>query len=182
VKTPFVAREDPDLGSVWHWFEFQLKILSEARTYINLRAKPPGTGRPLRGYEAQFFEWTSEEIKAFFEGQQGELERLTMFELLATVEATLRLDFEERVENKWKDPVSRRFRNIAKARSGVRLDEDILETWKNEREVNVSDFRAALKLRHWLAHGRHWHPKLGQGYDPASVYQIATVLLASLHF
>jgi len=41
----------------------------------------------------------------------------------------------------------------------------------------VSAFRGVLKLRHWLAHGRHWHPKLGRGYTPNDVFDISQALI-----
>ena len=133
-----------------------------------------------RSYDKIFTGQTVQRVEAFFAAQLTELELLTMFEILATTEAILRLDFEERVKNRWRDGVSRKFREIAKKGSNIRLDDDILETWKAEQGVNVSFFRAALHLRDWLAHGRHWHPKLGQGYTPAHVYQISKALFAAL--
>jgi hypothetical protein len=33
-----------------------------------------------------------------------------------------------------------------------------------------------------LAHGRHWHPLLGQGYSPADIYEISKDLFAALPF
>ena len=124
MKNAFVAREEPDLEFVWHWFEFQVSLLSEARTHILSPARPALAGR---GYEAQFAGLAAQEIDRFFVTQKEQLELMTMFELLATVEAILRLDFQQRVDQKRKDEVSRQFRMIAKRTSKARLDEDILE-------------------------------------------------------
>lgn len=44
----------------------------------------------------------------------------------------------------------------------------------------VAAIRGTLKLRHWLAHGRHWHPKLGRGYAPGDVFDIAKALIGSI--
>jgi hypothetical protein len=44
----------------------------------------------------------------------------------------------------------------------------------------IGAFRGALRLRHWLAHGRHWHPKLGRGYAPADVFDISRGLIDSI--
>lgn len=37
----------------------------------------------------------------------------------------------------------------------------------------IGDVKRAFKYRHWLAHGRYWTPKLGQGYNYAAVYGVA---------
>ena len=106
-----------------------------------------------------------------------------MFELLAITEAILRIEFKARVEARKKDGLSRRFRKIQKASGDkVRLDEDILSAMKAEvMPANlVAAFRGALKLRHWLAHGRHWHPKLDRGYAPSDVFDISRTLIDSI--
>jgi hypothetical protein len=46
--------------------------------------------------------------------------------------------------------------------------------------VAVGDFRGALKLRHWLAHGRWWQPKLGRNYTPQIVFDVSRVLIESI--
>ena len=176
MKNTFTAREEPDLEFVWTWFEFQSVILSEADAHLD---SPIEWAVAPRGYESQFFGWSQPEIQEFVLLQHEELNMLTMFELLATVEAILRLDFQRRVRKRLKDPVSREFQRIGLDRA--RLDEDILETWKRSGNLNVGGFRSVLRLRHWLAHGRHWHPKLGRGFKPVDVYTIAAELLAAVH-
>ena len=103
-----------------------------------------------------------------------------MLELLATTEAILRIDFNARVAAKKKDPLSRRFRDVHKERQEkIRLDEDILTEMKEER-IRVSDFRGLLNLRHWLAHGRYWPPRLGRDFTPDSVFDISKALIDSI--
>jgi len=107
-----------------------------------------------------------------------------MFELLATTEAVLRTEVKTRVDAKKRDPLSRRFREMVKSRAEkIRLDEDILVAMKEEgiSGTAISDFRGALKLRHWLAHGRYWHPKLGRGYAPGDVFDISGALIDEIH-
>ena len=111
------------------------------------------------------------------------MELLTMFEILATTEAVLRIEVRTRVAARKKDPLSRRFRKLHKARGDrIRLDEDILIVMKEEGVSGsaIAAFRGALKLRHWLAHGRHWHPKLGRGYAPTDVFDISRALSDSI--
>ncbi len=106
-----------------------------------------------------------------------------MFEILATTEAVLRIEVKTRVVARKKDPLSRRFRKLYKAKGDrIRLDEDILTAMKEEgvSEGAISAFRGSLRLRHWLAHGRHWHPKLGRGYAPSDVFDISRALIDSI--
>jgi hypothetical protein len=44
----------------------------------------------------------------------------------------------------------------------------------------ISAFRGVLRMRHWLAHGRHWHPKLGRGYGPSDVFDISRALIEAV--
>jgi hypothetical protein len=91
---------------------------------------------PLRPHEAQFLGLTRREVEEFFDAQRGRLELLTMFELLATAEAILRIEFNARVTERKKDRLSRRFRELQKTRGErIRLDEDILASMKVEGGV-----------------------------------------------
>src|SRR5262249_46653377 len=127
--------------------------------------------------------FTLEEVKEFFDAQRSRLDLLVMFELLATTEAILRLDFINRVEARKKDPLSRHFRRLKKATGEkIRLDEDILQAFKDHVSASspIGNLRGVLRLRHWLAHGRHWHPKLGRIYTPGDVLDIAKPLVAAI--
>lgn len=104
--------------------------------------------------------------------------------MLVCTEAALRVDFIQRVMKREKDEVSRKFRNVFRRRGieKIRLEEDILEIWKDhfeEIKSSIAEFKGALNLRHWLAHGRYWKPKLGRvaGYDPVDVFDICKNLL-----
>jgi hypothetical protein len=57
-----------------------------------------------------------------------------------------------------------------------RLRKDLVPTTKRP----IGDFKGALNLRHWLAHGRYWNPKLGRTYSPGDVYDISADLLQAL--
>jgi hypothetical protein len=108
--------------------------------------------------------------------------------ILASLEATFRVDFECRCQNKLKDDVSRAFREIHKQQKGVRLDEDIFDTWSQHSIIIsgprqlVGELRGAFKFRHWLAHGRYWNPKLGRKYDYNGIYHLADTVLAAFPF
>jgi hypothetical protein len=181
VKYPFEAHDAPDIVLVWEWFQFQNELLAEGHAYIlGSRTTVSAVAHRLRPYELRFKSLTPREISEFFFAQTTHLELLTMFAILATTEAILRIEFNSRVDARRKDGLSRRFRKIKKANGDkVRLDEDILGALKEEGVPTsvVGDFRGVLKLRDWLAHGRHWRPNLGQNYVPGDVFDIAKKLI-----
>ncbi|WP_044749400.1 hypothetical protein [Bacillus alveayuensis] len=132
----------------------------------------------------EFIGFTSEELDQYFRNKIEELETLICLDLLAAVEAKLRIDYLTRVKNRKKDNLSRIFRSIYKERKArVSLDEDILENWKEQHpqaKKYISDYKSVLQFRHWLAHGRYWTPKLGRHYDLSTVYTICKNLVKSL--
>jgi hypothetical protein len=103
-----------------------------------------------------------------------------MLDLMSATEAALRNDFDQRVDRKKKDPLSRRFRQLRKKHGDrVRLDEHLLEAWSlsvedaddlHRRTVReaIALFRGDINLRNWLAHGRHRRPKLARQYPSAA--------------
>jgi hypothetical protein len=59
------------------------------------------------------------------------------------------------------------------------LDQDIFEAWKNHLPVSkarIGVLRTAFRLRHWLAHGRFWQPKIGRSFDFDSVFDLAVAV------
>ena len=181
----FEPHDDPDINSVWVWFEYQIALIGESRVSV-LRSFRPGidvVGVALRPHESRFIGLTRVEAEEFFDAQRDQTELVVMLQLLATTEAILRLEFRVRVASKKKDRLSRRFREIHKANGDkVRLDDDILAAMKEEgTPANViAAFRGALTLRNWLAHGRYWQPKLGRGYLPTDVFDISRDLIDSI--
>lgn len=113
-----------------------------------------------------------------------ELELNTIFMLLSSIEALFRIDFNIRVNKKFKDELSKEFRNIYKSKQNrVSLEEDILNIWQiyfRELKFIISEYKNALHYRHWLAHGRYWEPKLGRKYDFDSVYILANSIINNL--
>jgi hypothetical protein len=100
--------------------------------------------------------------------------------ILASLEARFRVDFESRCQNRYKDKLSRAFRTIHKKRQDrVSLEEDIFSAWKtyrNDSKQLVGNLKSAFKLRHWLAHGRYWQPKLGRTFDYETIYDLAAAV------
>ena len=133
---------------------------------------------------SRYFGKTLEELDADFTFQTAELSLLSMLGMLACTEAAVRIDFIERVSNRKKDDVSRGFRDAFKEQGErIRLEEDILDLWREHGNAGirraVQEFKGALPLRNWLAHGCYWKPRLGRaaGYDPVDVFDICHELL-----
>lgn len=123
------------------------------------------------------------EVKGELAQRLIELDRTHSLILLASIEAMFRIDFEKRCNSRLKDPLSRKFRSWGKARSSrIRFDEEILEAWKELGLISsklVGELRSAMKLRHWLAHGRYWTFKSGHQFDFEGLVALADALQTS---
>ena len=62
-----------------------------------------------------------------------------------------------------------KFRAMRKSTGKIRLEPPSI----------ISEFRGALNLRDWLAHGRYWNPKLGRKHSPEDVLNISKMLVDS---
>ena len=131
---------------------------------------------------------TESEVDAYFDGQRRELDRLTVLNLVASAEATIKIDYFRRVRGKLKDPLARAYRKWHKTLSGakqLRPDFDVGGILDVLREGHLPDntslgrFRECLRLRHWVGHGRYWDkPVKIDTLDPDEVYDRARALLA----
>jgi hypothetical protein len=180
----FEANDDPDINSVWLWYEFQIALTGAEHQRI-LRVLRPGAsipGEALDSHELQFIGLTRTEVRQFFDDQRARLELLTMFELLAATEAFLWAEFNARVAARKKDPLSRRFRTSHEAYGEKMRLEDILNALKEEGIAAhvVSDFKGTLTSRHWLAHGKRWPPMLGRNYTPNDIFDAVRELIDSI--
>ena len=97
--------------------------------------------------------------------------------LLASIEASFRVDYLQRRYGRKKDDLSRAFRDLYNEKAQrVSLTDDILQRWREHSDVTaqlVGDIRSAFRYRHWLAHGRYWVAKLGRQYDFETVYGLS---------
>src|SRR5258708_7444365 len=127
MTLPFEAH-DPDIDYIWTWFEYEIALIggSRARVLGLITSGFNAAQQAPRAQEAQFTGFTRREVEDFFDAQRGQLELLAMFEILATTEAVSRIEVRTRVAARKKDPLSRQFRKLYKARGDrIRLDEDI---------------------------------------------------------
>ena len=181
----FNSLQKRTIQEVLEWHEFQVEILGGEKNHVleELGAAPASE-------DSRFLEMTRGEIDAFFVVQQNELGFAAMLLLMAAAEAAIRVDFIDRVEKRLKDPVSKAFRAINKklakrnAPDRVSLEEDILDTWAeidDNAKGPIGEFKGALRMRHWLAHGRYWDVRMGrQRYTPDDVFDISSNLLQAL--
>jgi hypothetical protein len=128
-------------------------------------------------YNYRFVDYSINEIEQELQARLDELDRLTSFSILSSLEASFRIDYLTRCNQKKKDALSRKMRKIYQIRgSRASLEDDILRMWKEtypEYKIFISEVITAFKYRHWLAHGRYWEPKLGRIYDYYSLYDLA---------
>lgn len=161
------------IEAIWLWYQRASSALHER--LLEERTATVPVARPA------FLGMSEDEVADFFH----ELDYLSMLDLLSATEAAIRVDFWTRVQDKAKDPLSRDFRRLVKAHSEkVSLEDHILEAWiRNlpDSKSRIGDFKRTLKLRHWLAHGRYWTPKLARrSYSSSDVFDVCDGLLSRL--
>ena len=139
-------------------------------------------------YNDRFVDWNINEIEQELQARLDELDRLTSFSILSSLETFFRMDYLIRCNQKKKDSLSRKIREIYQVKgSRASLEDNVLRLWKEaypEYKSFISEVITAFKYRHWLAHCRYWEPKLGRIYDYYSLYDLAYSmehLLTSLH-
>ncbi|CAD0218047.1 hypothetical protein [Planktothrix agardhii] len=139
-------------------------------------------------FDSRFANYTINEIETELQARLDELDKLVSFSILSALEASFRIDYLRRCDQKKKDSLSRKMREIYQMKgSRASLEDDILRLWKEdfpEYKRLISEVITAFKYRHWLAHGRYWESKLGRIYDYYSLYDLADAvehLLTSLN-
>lgn len=173
-----VVATPPSLLFIWTWFqESSVGLRLRESQLVSGAFTPSDSEKHLLGL-------THGEIGVLFRQYLHELNEVASLTMIASTEASLRIDFEARAAKRHKDKISREFRDIRRRRGRwIRLDEDILGTWATVGGVAksaVSEFRGLLNLRDWLAHGRYWAPKLGKQYDAQGVFSVSDRLLSKV--
>ena len=173
-----LSHQELTLSEVWQWYQKMDSAIDHYQTEV--------INALLSGKEVSdiFLGMTKEEIIEDFIWQTEELERLVCLNLIASAEATIRIDYLTRVYEKKKDTICRACRALYKQKGArVSLEDEILAIWKQnypECKLAMGHFIGVLKLRHWLAHGRYWTPKLGSSYNPKAIFKIIETLLNEL--
>ena len=136
------------------------------------------------GFETRFAFYTEDEVQAKRDERLYEADAASALTVLASIEAAVRVDYFKRCYARHKDELSRTLRALYRDKgSRASLSDDLLEAWRDHGAMTarlVGEIRGAFGLRHWLAHGRYYEPKLGRQYDFASVYNLARQVEAAL--
>jgi len=137
-------------------------------------------------YVIRFVGYSATEVTDELGERLYEADLTSSLTVLSSVEAAFRIDYLQRCYRREKDPVSRAFREIYKAKQQhASLDDEIFEAWINNSSGTrsiIGELRSVFRFRHWLAHGRYWTPKLGRRYDFNDVFALADLTLRSFPF
>jgi hypothetical protein len=133
---------------------------------------------------ARYIGSTPAEMRDILATRLEETALRSALEVISAIEAAFRVDYLIRSVKRKKEPLSRDFRQLYKAKQGkVRLNEEILERWLSHHsditglKALVGELRGALRFRHWLAHGRYWQPaRWGRKYDYDGVSILAELI------
>lgn len=181
------SHEECSIADAWDWFG-ALRVSLRRQEESVRQALGAGAGEAVPDC---FADLTEQELGERFRALHDELAKMACLDILAAAEAAISIDFRLRAETKTpRDDLTVAYRQTwrrvqRRSRPRTRLEEDVLEsillvTQDRKTRAAISAFRGALRLRHWLAHGRYWRPKLGRMYDPQSVYDISYDLLSAL--
>jgi hypothetical protein len=137
-------------------------------------------------YDLKFAGESEASVEEALRGRLAEAEMNYTLTLLASLEASFKVDYLLRCKLKRKDPVSRALRLVYKRKKErASLENDILRVWKENTTTVpsrvIGDMIGAFDFRNWLAHGRYWVPKFGRRYDFFSVYSLVAEVLNSFH-
>ncbi len=137
-------------------------------------------------YQTRFFGYAIHEIEKELRDRLRETDLALSMSVLASVEATFRIDYLQRCYGRKKDPLSRAFRLLDRRKQRrVSFEDDILKEWAKEfRQLAplISQLRGAFKFRHWLAHGRYWTPLAKHHLDFNEIYRLAENITESFPF
>jgi len=134
-------------------------------------------------YPARFAGYAATEVTKELRRRLEEVDKTSSLAVMASIEAAFRIDYLQRCYRRGKDPVSRAFRSIYKAKqTHASLKDEIFGAWADNSSVPrsiIGDLRGAFRFRDWLAHGRYWKPRLGRRYDFNDVFALADLTLRS---
>jgi hypothetical protein len=158
---------------VWEYYLAAQEAFSAYHRQLQSGIGPSGLQRV-----SQFVGMTGSEIDREFEKMSEELGLQVALGLVAAVEAVLMLDYQKRMEDGIKNALYARLIILWKRPTRATLDE-ILEAWKDANPGTgdvIGRFKQVVGLRHWMAHGRYWHPQGFKGLDASAVVDRARAM------
>lgn len=136
---------------------------------------------------ARFIGYTKNELDNELKDRKQTLDRMCSLEVLAAIEARIRIDYLVRCQNKKRDSFSKKLRAIHnKKNNKASLMDDIAMTWKQhfpEHKARLDNLGKAIDYRNWLAHGRYWLPKKSPyiyNYDYLAISLLASDILSNM--
>jgi hypothetical protein len=176
--------EPQTLSEIRDWHRGMIDALLEQRASVQHAIR---AGSPVA---PGFIGMTEGDLDVHYDSQRRELDRLTVLNLVASAEATIKVDFFHRVRGRLKDSLARayqRWHASLPAKKQLRPDFDdggILDVLKEARVMDnniIGRFRECLRARNWLGHGRYWaKPVEVDQLDPDDVYDRADALLLAM--
>ena len=174
--------EPQTLNEILDWHRGIVEALTDQRASVQMAIQ---TGLPAA---PRFVGMTEADVDHHYDAQRRELDRLTVLNLVASAEASIKIDYRRRVKQNLKDPLSVAYRKWHKTLSDAkkrRLDFDrMLGVLKDAKVMDnhvVGKYGECLRARHWLGHGRYWtKPVEVDQLDPDEVYDRANALLQAL--
>jgi len=136
---------------------------------------------------AKFLGYSKKEIFGELKERKETLDRMCSLELLAAIEARVKIDYIIRGQDKLRDDLSKKIRVVYDSKENrASLKDDIISVWRTEfpkHKTRLDNFGLALDYRNWLAHGRYWQPKRAphiHRYDYLSIYSLAEDILDNM--
>ncbi len=178
MKRVTFSQDVASVAAIWDWYTTSRRALSRYQAYL---AKSLRSGQPV---PQVFTGLTPEELRERFQDFRRELQFAASLGMMTAAEAALRQDYAQRVYRRKKDDLSRDMRKLYQEKGPrVSISDDLLALWAEHHPSCtrvIGEFRGAVRFRDWLAHGRWWLPKLGRGYLPEDVFDIADQLFHDL--
>lgn len=185
MPTPPEASAEPQtLDEILDWHRGLVAALAEQRASAQ---KAIRAGSPVA---PRFLGMTEGDLDRYYDAQRRELDRLTVANLVASAEATIKIDYFRRIGEKLKDKLSVAYRDwhktlsVAKRRRPDFDERGILDVLKAAGVMDnhtVGRYRECLRVRHWIGHGRYWARPAGvDRLDPDEVYDRAGDFLRAM--
>jgi len=130
---------------------------------------------------APFIGFTINEYREEIDSIFIELDHAAAFSMLTAAEAELWRAYKHHGRGKNSGVIPSELRKLYAVHGDKLWDvEKVLDAWRlntsQPSKSKFSAFKAAMKYRHWLAHGRHWMLR-AQRYTPLSVFQICSSMV-----
>lgn len=155
---------------------------------VYLYKKDAEEGLNLLFSQAEHYErfalMSAKEIQRLSMQRASELELQAIFSLMTSLEALCQLDFHDRIEKRYKDPLSKHFRASYMQPKRISFESDIINGWETvypETRRFFQKIKVVLRYRHWLAHGRYWlidKPKISF----EELYELAEIIQNTMYF